>query len=63
METIDTRLRRIIVADGRPLAAIARLADVPYMTVWSWMKKHQEKLDVVVAEKIHRALTGKGFGQ
>lgn len=63
METIDQRLRRIITEDGRSLAAIARLADVPMMSLWSWMRGKQEKLDVVQAEKVHRALTGKGFGE
>lgn len=63
MSTIDQRLRRIITEDGRKLRTIARISDVPYMTFWSWFKGHQEKLDFVIAEKIHRALTGKGFGE
>lgn len=63
MDSIDQRLRRIIQEDGRKLAAIAKLADVAYMTVWSWFTGRQTKLDFVVAEKIHRALTGRGFGE
>lgn len=63
MDSIDQRLRRIIQDDGRSLAAIARAADVAMMSLWSWYTGRKEKLDFVQAEKIHRALTGKGFGE
>ena len=63
MDSIDQRLRRIIEKDERSLAAIARLAGVPMMSLWSWFTGRKEKLDFVQAEKIHRALTGKGFGE
>ena len=33
------------------------------MSLWSWFTGRQTKLDFVQAEKIHRALTGKGFGE
>lgn len=63
MESIDQRLRRIIQADGRSLAAIADLANIAYMSLWSWYTGRKAKLDFVQAEKIHRALTGKGFAE
>lgn len=63
MDSIDQRLRRIIEKDERSLAAIARLAKVPAMSLWSWYTGRQAKLDFVQAEKIHRALTGRGFGE
>lgn len=63
MDSIDLRLRRAIEEDGRPLLHITRAADVPYMTTWSWFTGRQEKLDFVVAEKLYRELTGKGFGE
>jgi hypothetical protein len=33
------------------------------MALWSWYTGRQAKYDFVQAEKVHRALTGKGFGE
>lgn len=63
MDPIDQRLRRIIADSKLKLAAVARRADIPMMSLWSWYTGRQAKLDVVQAEKIHRALTGKGFAE
>lgn len=62
MLSIDQRLRRAIEKDDRSLRSIADLADVPYMSLWAWFNRRQEKLDFVQAEKVFRLLTGKGFG-
>lgn len=62
MSSIDQKLRTLIRADGRKLAVLARLAEIPRMSLWSWFTGRQSKLDVVHAEKIHRVITGKGFG-
>jgi hypothetical protein len=63
MDSIDQRLRRIIARSGKNLRSIADSAEVPYMSLWSWFTGRQTKLDFVQAEKIHRALTGRGFGK
>ncbi len=62
-KTIDQRLREAIQKDGRKLAIIAKAADTAYMALWSWYTGRQAKYDFVQAEKVHRALTGKGFGE
>ncbi len=62
-KTIDQRLREAIQKDGRKLAVIAKAADTAYMALWSWYTGRQAKYDFVQAEKVHRALTGKGFGK
>jgi hypothetical protein len=61
--TVDQRLREAIRKDGRKLAVIAREAEVPMMSLWSWYTGRQTKFDFVQAEKVHRALTGKGFAE
>ncbi len=63
MPTIDQKLRTLIARDGRKLTIIARLAGTQYMALWSWYTGRQSKFDFVQAEKVHRALTGKGFGE
>ncbi len=63
LQTIDQRLREAIQKDGRKLAVIAKAADTAYMALWSWYTGRQAKYDFVQAEKVHRALTGKGFGK
>lgn len=62
-KTIDQRLREAIQKDGRKLAVIAKAAKSSYMALWSWYTERQVKYDFVQAEKVHRALTGKGFGE
>jgi hypothetical protein len=63
MPTIDQKLRTLIARDGRKLTAIAKVSGVAYMALWSWYTGRQAKFDFVQAEKVHRALTGKGFGE
>jgi hypothetical protein len=62
-KTIDQRLREAIQKDGRKLLHIAQAAKSNYMSLWSWYTGRQAKYDFVQAEKVHRALTGKGFGE
>lgn len=63
---IDTTIRQEIahaLQRGSTIAAICTAADVPYFTVYNWLKRRNQTvtLDVVVAERIYTALTGKRF--
>jgi predicted transcriptional regulator len=60
-EPAAVRIRRIIAEKGVCLTELARIAEVRYPTLYRWVTGRQETYDVIEAERVYYALTGKTF--
>ena len=54
-------LRRLITDRRLKLKPLAKRAGVDYQALRRWFVGTSEKLDVTLAEKVYKHLTGKGF--
>lgn len=58
---LSETLRALIESNTKPLAVIARQADVNYRALHRWYTGTTSTLDVDTAEKVYQTLTGKKF--
>lgn len=59
--SVADKLRRLLNNRKCTLKAFAKAADVDYQALRRWFVGTSEKLDVTLAEKAYKHLTGKGF--
>jgi hypothetical protein len=60
-QPVAEQLRRLLNNRRNTLKAVATAAEVDYQSLRRWYVRATEKLDVTVAEKVFKHLTGKGF--
>jgi len=64
MNDMDPELRKLLAKakeEGRTLKSITDAAQVGYFRVYNWMSGRCPTIELTVAEKLHRVLTGEGF--
>jgi hypothetical protein len=59
--SVADELRQLLSSRKTTLKATAKAADVDYQALRRWYVGASEKLDVTIAEKVYKHLTGKGF--
>ena len=60
-QPVAEQLRRLLNARNTTIKAIASAANVDYQALRRWFVGASEKLDVTLAEKVYKHLTGRGF--
>lgn len=59
--SVADELRQLLSSRKTTLKATAKAAGVDYQALRRWHVGASEKLDVTIAEKVYKHLTGKGF--
>jgi hypothetical protein len=60
-QPVAEQLRRLLNNRRTTLKSVAIASEVDYQSLRRWFVRATEKLDVTVAEKVFKHLTGKGF--
>ncbi len=55
------QLRELIIAKGIPITELAETAGVRYTSLWKWVKGRQKSYNLLEAERVFYALTGRTF--
>jgi len=58
---VADKLRRLLTDRRSKLKPLAKAAGVDYQALRRWFVGTSDKLDVTLAEKVYKHLTGKGF--